>query len=148
MKVILLQEVKGLGQKGAVVEVAPGYGRNYLFPRGLAVEATPENLKAWAEARRQVEEKKERELRRAKAQAEKLAGAVIQIPARAGEGGKLFGAVTAKEIAQAISQKFGFEVDRRKIELLEPLKNLGSYKVSLRLHPQVVVEVGVEVVPE
>lgn len=147
MKVILLEEVKGLGAAGEVVEVAPGYGRNYLFPRHLAVEATSERLKAIKAMQEQVAEKKARELSRAQAQAEKLASTCLRIPAKAGGGKKLFGAVTTKEIARAIAQEFNFKIDKRKIELPEPLKNLGNYEVTLRLHPQVTAKIQVEIIP-
>lgn len=147
MKVILLEEVKGLGAAGEVVEVAPGYGRNYLFPRHLAVEATPERLKAIKARQEQLAEKKARELSQAQAQAERLASTCFRIPAKAGGGGKLFGAVTTKEIARAIAEEFNFKIDKRKIELPEPLKNLGNYEVTLRLHPQVTAKIQVEIIP-
>lgn len=146
MKVILLSDVKNLGKKGSVVEVAEGYGRNYLLPHGLAAEASPGNI-------RQLEDEKGREQRKAAAllrEARRVADILSQLelvlPVRAGEGGKLFGSVTSKDIAEAIGRTARLEVDKRKIELKEHIKALGEYKVTVRLHPEVNVDLKLNIV--
>ncbi|MBC7334970.1 MAG: 50S ribosomal protein L9 [Clostridia bacterium] len=148
MKVILTQDVPQLGRRGAVVEVADGYGRNYLLPRGLALPAAEgllEDLEAQAKA---AAAKEKRLAERARAQAAALAGRELVIRARAGEGGKLFGAVTSKEIAAALAREFQVQVDKRKVELDGPIKLVGSYPVTIRLHPQVTATVTVRVTGE
>ncbi len=148
MKVILLQDVKKLGQKGDVVEVADGYGRNYLLPRGLAKEATPGNLRELEAVKRQQAEKQSKELEEARMLAAKLSGETVSIRVKSGEKGKLFGSVTSKEIAETISAQFGEEIDKRKVELPEAIKTLGDFPVKIKLHPQAVAEVTVRVVAE
>ncbi|MGI6553172.1 MAG: 50S ribosomal protein L9 [Clostridia bacterium] len=148
MKVILLQDVKKLGQKGDVVEVADGYGRNYLLPRGLAKEATPGNLRELEAVKRQQAEKQSKELEEARMLAAKLSGETVSIRVKSGEKGKLFGSVTSKEIAETISAQFGEEIDKRKVELPEAIKTLGDFPVKIKLHPQAVAELTVRVVAE
>lgn len=148
MKVILLEDVPKLGKRGNVVEVADGYARNYLLPRKLAVLATEERLEELHREKDREAKKKKKELEEARRLAQMLEGATVTVVARAGEGGKLFGSVTNKEIAQAIENTFHISIDRRKIELEEPLKILGSYPVILRLHPEVQARITVEVVTE
>jgi large subunit ribosomal protein L9 len=148
MKVILLQDVKKLGQKGDVVEVAAGYGRNYLLPRGLAKEATPGNLRELEAVKRQQAEKQSKELEEARMLAAKLSGETVSIRVKSGEKGKLFGSVTSKEIAETISAQFGEEIDKRKVELPEAIKTLGDFPVKIKLHPQAVAELTVRVVAE
>ncbi len=147
MKVILAKDVKGLGAKGDVVEVSEGYARNYLVPRGLATVATSNRLQE-AERQRVMQA---RRLERAKLQArelaERLTGLHIQIEAKAGEGGRLFGSVTNKQVADALSQATGSTIDRRQVELEEPIKNLGSYAITVRVGPEITARVVVEVVP-
>ncbi|WP_027717112.1 50S ribosomal protein L9 [Desulfovirgula thermocuniculi] len=148
MKVILLEDVKNLGPKGAVVEVSDGYARNYLLPRRLAVEATPgrlkelEMLKASQDRRRREEEARAREL------AARLDGLELTIAVRAGEGGRLFGAVGTKDIAAALSGQHGLEVDKKKILLKDPIKQLGDYQVAIKLHPAVQARIKVSVVAQ
>lgn len=148
MKVILLQQVKDLGEPGDVVEVAAGYGRNFLIPRGLAVEATKANLKKLQEQQAARQRQEERELEAARQIAGELNQATITIQAKAGESGRLFGSVTTADIAKAIAAQKGHKIDRRKILLDEPLRELGSTVVEIRLHPQVTTSVTVEVVPQ
>lgn len=148
MKVILVEDVPKLGKRGSVVEVADGYARNYLLPRKLAVLATEERLEELNREKAREERKKQKELEEARKLARILEGSTITLVARAGEGGKLFGSITNKEIAQAIENTFHISIDRRKIELEEPLKVLGSYPVILRLHPEVQAKITVEVVTE
>ncbi|MEW6517525.1 MAG: 50S ribosomal protein L9 [candidate division FCPU426 bacterium] len=147
MKLILREDVKSLGRAGDTVTVAEGYGRNYLLPKKLAVAATPSNLKR---LQQELNSKKGRERRvqlDAQYQAEELAGQPLVFTATAGEGGKLFGSVTASDIEQKLAQR-GFEVDKRKIELEEPIKTLGTFKVKVKLHPEVAAELTVVVQSE
>ncbi len=146
MKVILLEDVKALGKKGAVKEVADGYGRNFLMPRKLAVEATPANIAALEKETQRVAVNEEKKLDEAKALGLKLKDAAVSIQGKAGEGGRLFGSITNKEVAEALSALAGVEIDRRKVELNETIKSLGEYKVIVRLHPKVHQEVLVQVV--
>ncbi|MGI6065262.1 MAG: 50S ribosomal protein L9 [Bacillota bacterium] len=145
MKVILNQDVKNLGKKGDIAKVAEGYARNFLFPKGLAVEASKENLARLAQENARIEAKKDRELEQAKATGEKLREAVITISAKAGEGGRLFGSVTNKEISEQIAGQLKVKVDKRKIELAEPIKNLGTYEAVIKLHPEIQVKVKINV---
>jgi len=147
MKLILREDVKSLGRAGDTVTVAEGYGRNYLLAKKLAVTATPSNLKR---TQQELNSKKGRERRvqlDAQYQAEALASQPLVFIANAGEGGKLFGSVTTSEIEQKLAQR-GFELDKRKIELEEPIKTLGTFKVKVKLHPEVTAEVTVIVQAE
>ena len=137
MKVILLQDVKKIGNKGDVINVADGYARNYLFPRKLAVEATDKNLQNLDAQKKKEDAKKEQEIGRAKKVAEELAKEPVIIKTKAGETGRLFGAVTAMEIASAVEAQIGLKIDKRKIELPEPIKNLGEHTVKVKVHPNV-----------
>ena len=148
MKVILKQNVKNLGKAGDVVEVADGYGRNYLLPRGLAVEATDANLRQLRERERVQARQERRELEEARRVAAALENLTIQIRAKAGESGRLFGSVTTADIAEAIAEATGHRVDRRRIQLDEPIRQLGAVQVPVRLHPDVTVTLTVEVVRE
>lgn len=136
MKVILLQDVKALGKKGDIKEVAEGYARNFLFPRNLAVEATGGHLKQHQQQERQAADKKAKILADAQKTAEKLNGLQVTVTARAGEGGRLFGSVTSGDVAAALKGR-GFTIDKRKIELPETVKSLGAYSVRVKLHPAV-----------
>ncbi|HHV62849.1 MAG TPA: 50S ribosomal protein L9 [Firmicutes bacterium] len=148
MKVILTQDVKSLGKQGQTVEVAEGYARNYLFPRGLAIEASKSNLKVLEERNEALRRKEARLAEEARRIAEKLEVATITISARSGEEGRLFGSVTAKDIADSIKRTLGIDVDKRKIDLPEPIKVTGSYKVPVKLHQDVGCSIKVEVVAE
>ena len=145
MKVILNQAVKGLGRPGDAVEVAPGYARNYLIPRGFADVASDSKAKEWEFRRAKVEHKITEERAGAEELAGKLSGKTVTIKARAGEEGKLFGSVTNKDIADAVQDQLGIELDRRKIDLAEPIRTVGEHKVPVDLHPDVVGEVSVEI---
>jgi len=134
-----------LGRKGSVVEVAEGYGRNLLIPRGLAVEATAGNLRARETEYAADAARSERELREARKLGDRLRGVALTIRARAGEGGKLFGSVTNKDVADALAEVVGVRVDRRKIESID-IKNTGTYRVAVRLHPEVSASIEVTVV--
>lgn len=148
MKVILKERMKGLGSAGDVVQVADGYARNYLIPRGLAVEATPANLKELERRKQQEAKKQAQEEAEAKEAAARLAGRTITIQAKAGEGGKLFGSITGQDIATALEKEVGVKVDKRKIEVKEPLKALGDYRVPIKLYKNVTAEVIVRVEAE
>jgi len=146
MKVILKQDVRDLGQRGALVNVADGYARNFLIPRGLAVPATAANLKQ-RQQRLTVQKSKAEKLQESAASlADRLGGLSITVRAPAGEAGRLFGSVTAQDIADGIAAVVGAEVDKRKVELPENIKNVGTYEVLLRLHPKVTTRVEVRVV--
>jgi large subunit ribosomal protein L9 len=145
MKVVLLQDVKGLGKKDSVVEVNDGYARNYLIPRKLAVPATEGLEKHLKEKKEAEQKKKEKELKAAKDLASKLEKSQIIIKAKAGENGKLFGSITNKEIAEEIKKQLGFDIDKKKIELDDPIKLIGSYDVVIRLYQGVVAKLKVHV---
>ncbi len=137
MKVILLQDVKKIGNKGDVINVADGYGRNYLLPRKLAMEATGKNLQTLKVQKNKQEAEKEREISKAKKIAEELAKKPILIKTKAGEKGRLFGSVTSMEIASALEAQTKLKIDKRKIDLPEPIKTLGKHTVKIKLHPKV-----------
>lgn len=147
MQVILEQDVSNLGKKGELKEVAKGYARNHLLPRGLAVEATPQRLREWKQ-RQEKEEAINKELEdKARKQAGKLSQKEIEIKMPAGESGRLFGSVTPADIAKKLGEE-GFEVDKKKIEVPEQIKNLGNYTVDVRLHPGIKAEIMVRVEKE
>ena len=146
MKLILRQPVENLGEPGDVVDVAPGYGRNYLLPQGLAYEASEANVRRLEEEKAQAEERSRRDYLEAKRRAAQLDQMSLTFHARAGEDGKLFGSVTAADIAdRASGQDLDFQVDRRQILLEEPIKALGISSVTVRLHAEVEVEIEVQV---
>lgn len=145
MKVILTQDVKNLGNEGDIVDVSDGYARNYLIPRGLVVEATEGNLKKReAQASRQ-QRRKDREQTKAQALHDRINGKSITITARAGEGDKLFGAVIGKEIADTLNKQFKVKVDKKKVDLGEPIKHLGKHPVKIKIYPQIQAEITVQV---
>lgn len=148
MKVILQKDVKNIGRKGEVVEVAEGYGRNYLIPRGLALEASAGNLRK-AQFQKETESNKvARELKDAEKISDKIKAQELLVSARVGEGGKLFGSVTTQELADQLRRQFSVEIDKRRIDLKEPIKSLGTYSVTVKVHPQVHVPIKVKVVAE
>jgi large subunit ribosomal protein L9 len=146
MKVILQADIKSLGKKGQVIEVAEGYGRNYLMPRGLAVEASGGNVKILEQKKAADAKKKADELGVAKVLGEKITQAEVIIKTKVGEGGRLFGSVTSKEIAEQLQKSFGISVDKRKIELTDAIKTLGTYTPSIKIHPEVQVTLRVNVI--
>ena len=146
MKIVLREDVESLGHKGDLVDVADGYARNFLVPRGLAMKATRGGI-AQAEAmRRNRSAREDRDREAAQELAGKLTASPIVVTANAGEGGKLFGSITSSDIADAIAQQAGAEVDRRSIQLPEPIKELGELEVPVRLHADVTASVQVTVV--
>ncbi|MEW6546249.1 MAG: 50S ribosomal protein L9 [Bacillota bacterium] len=148
MKVILQADVPGLGKRGEVVEVSEGYARNYLLPRRLAQEASPGALRAARHLAQEKQKKADREQEQARRQAARMEGRLVTVRARAGEGGKLFGSVTARDVADAVAAQFGFEVDRRRVLLEEPIKAVGTYPVRIHLYPGIDATVQVRVIPE
>ncbi len=147
MKVILRKSVPKFGEVGQVIEVKDGFARNYLLPQGLAQPATGESLKGLANLRNFKEKKKDHLVKKAGEFSERLAGVTVTIAKPVGEGDRLFGTVTAMEIAAALGKQ-GLEVDRRTIQITEPIKTLGSYTVTVKLHAQVQAPLKLEVVKE
>jgi large subunit ribosomal protein L9 len=146
MKLILTQEVTGLGAPGDVVEVAGGYGRNYLVPRGLAIHWTRGGQKQVELIKRARAARDIRSMDDAELAGERLAGLKVQLPTRAGRNGRLFGSVSPADIAAAVRRAGGPELDRRRIEVPNPIKTVGVHRVSVRLHPEVTASVDVEIV--
>ena len=146
MKVILLQDVKKLGKKGDVVSTSDGYARNFLFPRNLAQEATDSNLHV-LNAKKDVERrKKTAEIEAAQKLADDLRDKVVKIDAKAGDSGKLFGAITSKDIADKINDQFNVKVDKKKI-VMDTIKIAGTYNIEVKLYPEVSTKMKVMVVP-
>ena len=145
MKVILLQDVKSLGKEGEIVNVNDGYARNFIIPKKLGVEANNKNLN-------DLKSNEEKIAKENKEAAEKLAGELkagqILLKIKVGEGGKAFGSVSAKEIAAAVKEQMGLDVDKKKIQLKETLKTLGTHNVPIKLHPEVTAELKVEIKEE
>ena len=148
MKIVLREDVDHLGHKGDLLDVADGYARNFLVPRGLAMKAT-KGVVAQAEAMRRSRSARDtRDRTAAEELAGRLGGTPIRVGVRAGEGGKLFGSVTSSDVADAVRAQTGVEVDRRTIELAEPIKELGPTEIPVRLHPDVTAALQVEVVAQ
>lgn len=145
MKVILLQDVKGLGNEGEVLNVKDGYARNFLLPRKLVVEATEGNLKTLKKQKVSQELKEQHEVDEAKDIVAKLEESPIEIIAKSGEGGKLFGSVTSKDLAEALEKQYKIKIDRRKIVLPEPIKELGMRDVEVKLHTDAVGKLKVNI---
>ncbi len=144
MKVILKENMDNLGHIGDIVKVAPGYARNYLIPKGFAIEATTKNAKALDHAKRQMEYKKNKVLEQAKQLAARIEGLALNLVHQAGEEGKLFGSVTNMELAEQLKAQ-GFEIDRKKIALAEPIKQVGEYTVAVKIHPEVTANLKVNI---
>ena len=146
MKVILQQDVRGQGKKGQLVEISDGYARNFLLPRKLAVPATAENINTMKLQEKARQAQMAAEKAEAQALAEKLQGIQVKLAAKAGEGGRLFGAVTSKEIAEALSAQFGLNITKTKLVLDEPIKACGGYQIRAKLGYEIVGTVNVLVV--
>ncbi len=144
MKLLLKEDVDGLGFCGEEVEVKDGYGRNFLIPKGKALLATPNNLKAFNHQKRIVQSKVKKVTGLAQEVADKISAATIQIKKKMGDGGKMFGAVTAQEISDLLKAK-GIDIDRRKIQIQDPIKKAGEYSIPVKLHPEVVAEIKLTV---
>lgn len=145
MKVILLEDVRGSGEKGDVVNVNDGYGRNYLLPRGLALEANTSNMNELKNRERAQEKRKEEAAEVARDMAQKLSGVSLVLKAKSGENGKLFGSVTNKEIASELKKQYKLNIDRKKIVLNEPIRQLGDMELDVKLYPGITGKLKVKV---
>jgi large subunit ribosomal protein L9 len=147
MKVILKEDIKHVGKMGQIVDVADGYARNYLIPKGLVAEASKKNIKFLEHEKRIIQEKAKKIKDSAQDFASRISSTTISIKAKAGEEGKLFGSITTMDIAEAL-QKEGIEIDKKKISLEEPIKRLGSYTVNIKLHHDVSAPLNIQVIEE
>ncbi len=145
MKIILLQDEKKLGKKGDIIEASEGYARNYILPKKIGVEATAKNLNDLKLQKANESRVAQEQLDAAKALAAELENKQVTVRIKAGEGGKAFGSVSSKEIAAAYKEQHHLDIDKKKIQLPESLKNFGSYQVSVKLHPQVTATLTVRV---
>ncbi len=145
MEIILKEDIKGLGYKNDVVDVKPGYGRNYLIPQGIAIIASKSNKKMVAENVKQASHKADKLKKDAEELANKIGDTVLEIPAKAGESGKIFGAVTTLQVSDALKEK-GFEVDRKRISFDSDIKNLGEYTAEIDFHKEVKHKINIRVV--
>lgn len=148
MEIILLQDVKSLGKKGEVVKVSDGYARNFILPKKLGVEATKQNLYE-LNNQKAAEEKRQKEiLEEARKQAQEMENMTVKVKIKVGEGGKTFGSVSNKEIATAIKEQYKVDIDKKKIVMNHPIKQVGIYTVPVKLHPQVTAGIKVAVEAE
>ncbi|WP_152399731.1 50S ribosomal protein L9 [Paenibacillus cellulositrophicus] len=147
MKVIFIKDVKGQGKKGDIKDISEGYATNFLIPRGLARVATEGNMKTLENQNAAEQKRKEQEKEEAQVLGKKLEEMTVQLKAKAGEGGRLFGAITSKQIADALSQQ-GIKIDKRKIELDEPIRTLGVTQMTVKLHSDVKATLKVQVTEE
>lgn len=145
MQVILLQDVNKLGKKGDVVKVNDGYARNFILPKKLGLEATDKNLKDLAIQKAEEEKRQQELLDEAKALGAELTKKTVTLKIKGGEGGKTFGSVTAKEIAAGLKDETGIEIDKKKLVLADAIKTAGNFKVGVKLHPKVTVDLNVKV---
>lgn len=148
MKVILKQDVKGLGKSEQMVNVSDGYARNFLIPRGMAVEASSTNINVMKTRQEAEKSRKDRELAHAKELAAKLENVTVVISAKAGENGKLFGSITSKDITDKLKSQHKLDVDKRKLQLEEAIKALGTTEIEVRLYPEVSAKLTVKIVSE
>ena len=146
MKVILLKDVKGLGKKGELVDSKDGYARNFLIPRKFAIEATEGNLKKWEadmEEKKKQEKKEQEEALKLK---KKIDSLTVELKSKAGEGGKLFGSITSMDISNALKKQHNIDIDKRKIELKDNIKSLGTTTVEVKIYPEIIGQLKVKVV--
>ncbi len=148
MKVILLKDVKGSGKQGDIVSVSDGHARNYLIPRGFAEEASPGNIKKLKNKEAAEKQKKEEEVADAKALVEKLSKITLEFKSKAGEEGKLFGSITTKDIAAKLQKQHKIKIDKRKVVLDNPIKELGTTNVELKVYPEISGTIKVKIVAE
>lgn len=146
MKVILLENIKGVGKKDEVINASDGYARNYLFPKKLALEANTENIAKLKAKQESVAHKKEIEKQEAQETAKKIQDITLTIAVKAGENGKIFGGVTAKEIAEALKKEHNIEMDKKKISLKETIKTIGTTKVEMKLYEGVIATLTVKTI--
>ena len=145
MKIILIQDVKKLGKKGDIIEASDGYARNYILPQKLGVEANSKNMNDLKLQKSNEEKTAQRLLDEAKELAEKIGKQVVVVSIKAGEGGKVFGSVSSKEIAAALKAQSDFEIDKKKIQMPEPIRSFGTHEVAIKFHPQVTGTLRVKV---
>lgn len=143
MKVILLEDVKSLGKKGEIVNVNDGYARNFILPKKLGLEANSKNLNDWKLKKENEKKVAKENLEAAKALAEQIKAGQVELRIKVGEGGKAFGSVSSKEIAAAVKEQMGLDIDKKKIQLKEVLKSLGTHNVPIKLYPEVTAELKV-----
>ena len=148
MKVILLDNIKGVGKKDEIINASDGYARNYLFPKKLAVEANAENMAKLNNKKEAANYRKDVEKQNAEELAKKLKGIMLKIKVKAGENGKIFGGVTSKEISDNLKYQYNFDIDKKKIELKETIKTLGEFNVSIKLFEGVIANLKVEVISQ
>lgn len=148
MKVILLKDVKGLGKSGDLVNAKDGYARNFLFPKGLAIEATDSNLKKWKKDMEEKKQKEKEEYEEALKLKEKIESITVEIKGKAGEGGKLFGSITSKDISKELKKQHKIDIDRRKIEMKDNIKSLGTTNVDIRVYTEITATLKVKVTEE
>ena len=148
MKVILLDNIKGVGKKDEIINASDGYARNYLLPKKLAVEANAENMSKLNNKKESAIYKKDQEKQNAEELAKKLKGIMLKIKVKAGENGKIFGGVTSKEISENLKSQYNFVVDKKKIELKDTIKTLGSFNVSIKLFEGITANLRIEVISE
>lgn len=146
MKVILLSDIKGVGKKDEVINASDGYARNYLLPKKLAVEANTENMNKLNNKKEAANYRKDIEKQNAEELAKKLKGIMLKIKVKSGENGKIFGGVTAKEISDNLKEQYNFNIDKKKIELKETIKTLGSFNISIKLFEGITANLKVEVI--
>lgn len=146
MKVILKEDIKGVGRKDQIINASDGYARNFLFPKNLAVEANNENMSKLKAKKESKEFKKSREKQEAIQIAEKLTKIQLKIPVKSGENGKIFGGVSAKEVADILMQTHQIEIDKKKIEIKEPIKTLGVRDISIKLYEGVIGKLKIDVI--
>lgn len=146
MKIILLKDVKGLGKAGELVNAKDGYARNFLLPRNLAIEATPGNIKKWEERKKVEEAKEKEEYEKALKLKEKIENLTVELKGKAGEGGRLFGSITSKDISEALKKQHKIDIDRRKIELKDNIKSIGITTVEVKVYPEISASLKVEVI--
>lgn len=145
MKVILLEDVKSLGKKGQIVEVNDGYARNFILPKKLGLEATGKNLNDLKLQKQNQEKIAQENLDAAKELAKKIEASKVEVKIKTGEGGRTFGSVSSKEIAVAAKEQLGLDIDKKKIQMKDSIKNLGTFHVPVKLHPKVTAELKVHV---
>ena len=145
MQVILLEYVKSLGKKGEIVKVSDGYAKNFVIPKKLGVEATQKNLNELKNQQKRDSILAQQRLDEAKAYGEKISKETVQLTMKAGEGGRVFGSVSTKEIVTAAKAQFGFDIDKKKLQMPEPIKSFGTYEIPVKLHPQVTTVLKVSV---
>ena len=145
MQVILLEDVKSLGKKGEIVKVSDGYAKNFVIPKKLGVEATQKNLNELKNQQKRDSILAQQRLDEAKAYGEKISKDTVQLTMKAGEGGRVFGSVSTKEIVTAAKAQFGFDIDKKKLQMPEPIKSFGTYEIPVKLHPQVTTVLKVSV---